>query len=241
MATVFGFYRKTTASWAEGGIVTTIFEKIKGQGSDVLLETGDDTTPIILGDVYGLSLTVIASGTPVPPIELPEFPELPNNDLPEAPVYPDNSLPVPPGQVAPPIYLPGYPSHPIALPPGYPDNSLPVAPGTPSQPIYLPGYPSQPIYLPPTAGQLPVFPVAPGQLPVFPGGGYPGQLPVFPGTPGQLPVFPSGGYPSQPIYIPGYPSQPIYYPPTAGQLPSPVPPAAPDNSLPEDQPEVQPL
>jgi hypothetical protein len=51
-------------------------------------------------------------------------------------------------------------------------------------------------------------------------------------------VFP--GYPSQPIYMPGYPSQPIYMPVAPGQLPV-FPPAAPDNSLPEDQPEVQPL
>jgi hypothetical protein len=197
MATYFGAYRKTTASWADE-VVTTIYEKIKGQGSDVLMETGPDSDAITLGDVYGLSLTLIAAGTPVPPIEIPEFPALPDNSLPEAPVYPDNSLP-------------------------------PGSPGSPTQPIYLPGYPSQPIYLPPTAGQLPVFPPpTAGQLPVFPSGGYPGQLPVFP------------GYPSQPIYMPGYPSQPIYMPVAPGQLPV-FPPAAPDNSLPEDQPEVQPL
>jgi len=52
---------------------------------------------------------------------------------------------------------------------------------------------------------------------------------VFPGYPGQLPV-----YPTYPVQLPSYPVYPA-------QLPTPVPPAAPDNSLPEDQPEVQPL
>jgi hypothetical protein len=165
MTTVFGVYRKTTAHW-EDGTVKSLFVKTKGQGSKVLIEACDGKEPIQLGDQYALTLTVIAAGTPVPPIEEPEFPELPDNTLPEVPGgTPEHPIYKPPGTPEQPIYRPVYPEQPIYVPPGYP-----------APPIYLPGggYP----------GQLPVFPGYPSHPIYLPGPGYPDQgLPSKPGKP----------------------------------------------------------
>lgn len=93
----FGIYRATTAHWSDGTI-KLLYSKIKGQGRLVLIEElpGDD--PVELGNKYQLTLVRIEDGEPVPPIEMPEFPVLPEPPIAELPPT-----------IEPPIHKPEYP------------------------------------------------------------------------------------------------------------------------------------
>jgi hypothetical protein len=131
----FAIYRSVVAAW-EDGTIKLLYTKLKGQGAKVLIEEHPGSECIELGNKYQLTLVRIEDGEPVPPIEMPEFPVLPE----------------PPIEVLPPEY--GKPEHPIYKPPGYekpkpPIYEKPYPPIGVEPPIYeKPGYekPEQPIY-----------------------------------------------------------------------------------------------
>ena len=85
-----GLYQKTTAHFKEGK-VTSIYNKLEGQGPKVVLERSEDTA-IELGGEYSLVLQPVEDVTPPIGI-LPEFPELPTPELPIKPVPPIGTLP----------------------------------------------------------------------------------------------------------------------------------------------------
>lgn len=135
----FAIYRATTAHWADGTI-KLLYSKIKGQGRMVLIEELPGEDPVELGNKYQLTLVRIADGEPVPPIDMPEFPVLP-----EPPI---EVLPPEYGKPEHPIYKPEYPGYPGVKPPIY---EKPYPPIGVEPPIYeKPGYekPEQPIYKP---------------------------------------------------------------------------------------------
>jgi hypothetical protein len=132
----FGIYRATTAHWSDGTI-KLIYAKIKGQGRQVLIEELPGEDPVELGNKYQLTLVRIEDGEPVPPIEMPGFPVLPEPPIAELPVKPEQPIyrpeyPVKPEQ---PIYRPEYPGA-KPMPPIY---EKPYPPVGVEPPIYTPG------------------------------------------------------------------------------------------------------
>jgi hypothetical protein len=118
----FAIYRSKVAAW-EDGTIKLLYVRLKGQGAKVLVEElpGDD--PVELGNKYQLTLVRIEDGTPVPPIDMPTFPVLPEPPIEMLP--PDYQKPENP------IYKPEYP---IGIePPIY------EKPEKPEAPIYKPG------------------------------------------------------------------------------------------------------
>lgn len=119
----FAIYRSKVAAW-EDGTIKLLYTKIKGQGSKVLIEEHPGDEPFSLGNKYQLTLVRIEDGELVPPIEMPEFPVLPEPPIAELPVKPEQPIykpehpgakpmppiyekPYPPIGVEPPIYTPG--------------------------------------------------------------------------------------------------------------------------------------
>jgi hypothetical protein len=101
----FAIYRSVVAAW-EDGTIKLLYTRMKGQGAKVLIEEHPGDECIELGNKYQLTLVRIEDGEPVPPIELPTFPVLP-----EPPI---EQLPEP---IEPPIYQkPEKPEHPIYKP-----------------------------------------------------------------------------------------------------------------------------
>lgn len=121
----FGIYRATTAHWADGTI-KLLYSKIKGQGRQVLIEELPGEDPVELGNRYQLVLQRIEDGEPVPPIDMPEFPALPENPI--APIPPEYEKPEQP------IYKPEPPDYPGVKPPIYEKPPEGV-----EKPIYKPG------------------------------------------------------------------------------------------------------
>jgi hypothetical protein len=127
----FAIYRSKVAAW-ENGTIKLLYVRLKGQGAKVLIEElpGDDA--VTLGNKYQLKLERISEGEPVPPIDMPTFPKLP-----EPPI---ELLPEP---IEPPKYYPSYPGYPVQPPiygPYYPGMVPPIeGPYAPkSPPIYHP-------------------------------------------------------------------------------------------------------
>lgn len=134
----FAIYRSVVAAW-EDGTIKLLYTKLKGQGAKVLIEEHPGDECIELGNKYQLTLVRIEDGEPVPPIDMPEFPVLPEPPIAELPVKPEH-----------PIYKPEYPGYPGVKPPIY---EKPYPPIGVEPPIYeKPGYekPEQPIYTEPT-------------------------------------------------------------------------------------------
>ena len=119
----FAIYRATTAHWEDGSI-KMLYVRLKGQGARTLIEEHPGEECIELGDKYQLTLVRIEEGEPVPPIEMPEFPVLPEPPIAELPVKPEQ-----------PIYKPEKPVKPV--PPIYEKPEYPTRPITPEQPIYI--------------------------------------------------------------------------------------------------------
>jgi hypothetical protein len=124
----FAVYRSQVAAW-EDGTIKLLYVRLKGQGAKVLIEELPGEEPVELGNKYQLTLVRIEDGEPVPPIEMPEFPVLPEPPIAELPVKPEQ-----------PIYKPEYP---VAkpMPPIY---EKPYPPVGVEPPIYVPGEEPQP-------------------------------------------------------------------------------------------------
>jgi hypothetical protein len=118
----FAIYRSSVAAW-EDGTIKLLYTRIKGQGRRVLIEELPGADPIELGNKYQLKLERIADGEPVPPIDMPEFPVLPEPPIEE----------LPPGEISPPIYHPPYEK------PQPPIYEKPYPPVGVEPPIYKPG------------------------------------------------------------------------------------------------------
>jgi hypothetical protein len=106
----FAIYRSKVAAW-EDGTIKLLYVRLKGQGAKVLVEELPGEDPVELGNKYQLTLVRIEDGEPVPPIEMPTFPVLPEPPVellppdyqkPEHPIYEK-----PPEGVEKPIYKPG--------------------------------------------------------------------------------------------------------------------------------------
>jgi len=174
-----GLYQKTTAHFKEGK-VTSIYNKLEGQGPKVVLERSEEAA-IELGGEYSLVLQPVEDVTP--PIGIiPEFPELPTPELPTLP--PEGVMPELPGGITPPIgtlppqglmpQLPGGFMPPIWQ---FPQGVMPSLPGGFVPPIWqfpqgvMPTLPPQggattlPATVPPGGPQ-----VEPAPAPVPPGG-----------------------------------------------------------------------
>jgi hypothetical protein len=141
----FAIYRSKVAAW-EDGTIKLLYVRLKGQGARVLIEELPGEDPVELGNKYQLTLVRIEDGEPVPPIEMPTFPILPEKPIyefpglptPEVPIKPEPPLyekppegitpEVPPGK-EPPIYeKPGYKPTTPELPtekPNVPDRDRP--------------------------------------------------------------------------------------------------------------------
>jgi hypothetical protein len=117
----FAIYRSKVAAW-EDGTIKLLYVRLKGQGAKVLVEELPGEDPVELGNKYQLTLVRIEDGEPVPPIDMPEFPVLPE----------------PPIEVLPPEY--GKPEHPIYKPGEYekPEHPIYDKPEKPEKPIYKP-------------------------------------------------------------------------------------------------------
>jgi hypothetical protein len=121
----FAIYRSTVAAWEDGSI-KLLYIRLKGQGAKVLVEELPGEEPVELGNKYQLVLERIEEAAPVPPIDMPTFPVLPE----------------PPIEMLPPDYQ--KPEHPVYEKPGYPDYQKPEhpiydKPEKPEKPIYKPG------------------------------------------------------------------------------------------------------
>jgi hypothetical protein len=124
----FAIYRSVVAAW-EDGTIKLLYTRLKGQGAKVLIEEHPGDECIELGNKYQLTLVRIEDGEPVPPIELPTFPVLPEPPIELLP--PDYQKPEHP------IYKPEYPTY-----PGYPGVEPPIYEKPPEgveKPIYKPG------------------------------------------------------------------------------------------------------
>jgi hypothetical protein len=121
-----GLYQKTTAHFKDGK-VTSIYNKLEGQGPKVVLERSQEAA-IELGGEYSLVLQPVEDVTP--PIGIvPEFPELPTPELPTLPPV-TGVTPELPGGVTPPIGT---------LPPEGLMPTLPPQGGATTLPGELPG------------------------------------------------------------------------------------------------------
>ena len=106
----FAIYRSKVAAW-EDGTIKLLYVRLKGQGAKVLVEELPGEDPVELGNKYQLTLVRIEDGEPVPPIEMPTFPVLPEPPIGELPVKPEHPIYKPPGGVMP--EKPVKPEHPI--------------------------------------------------------------------------------------------------------------------------------
>jgi hypothetical protein len=197
-----GLYQKTTAHFKEGK-VTSIYNKLEGQGPKVVLERSEEAA-IELGGEYSLVLQPVEDVTPPIGI-LPEFPELPTPELPTLPPV-TGVMPELPGGITPPI------------------GTLPPQGLMPTLPPY---YPVPPIGTLPPQGLMPTLPggfmppiwqFPQGVMPSLPGGFVP---PIWQFPQGVMPTLPpQGGATTLPATVP--PGGPQVEP-----APAPVPPGGP--------------
>jgi hypothetical protein len=124
----FAVYRAVVAAW-EDGAIKLLYTRIKGQGARTLIEERPGDECVELGNKYQLTLVRIEEGEPVPPIDMPGFP-----------VLPEPPIEMLPPEVKPPIYEkppaiepPIYEKPPAIEPPIY------EKPEKPETPIYKPG------------------------------------------------------------------------------------------------------
>ena len=125
----FAVYRSKVAAW-EDGTIKLLYTRLKGQGSKVLVEDLPGEDPVELGNKYQLTLVRIEDGEPVPPIELPTFPVLPEPPIEQLP--PEYQKPDKPIYQKPPgVEHPIYPEYPGIEKPIYKPEDSPDAPDRP--------------------------------------------------------------------------------------------------------------
>jgi hypothetical protein len=73
----YGLYRRTTAHW-QGGSVTVLYKKERGQGTEQLYATVSEDTCVDLGDQFALTLEKIPTGSNPPIEEVPSLPVAPS-------------------------------------------------------------------------------------------------------------------------------------------------------------------
>ncbi|GFR44832.1 hypothetical protein Agub_g6173 [Astrephomene gubernaculifera] len=186
----------------------------------------------ICGGGWALSVYILGSGSPSPPVPIPPSPPSPSPPSPPSPTPPSPPSPTPPSPPS-----PSPPSPPSPKPPSPPSPSPPPIPPSPRPPTPPSPPPSPPSPSPPSPpSPTPPSPPSPSPptppSPTSPSPPSPSPPPIPPSPRPPTPPSPPPSPPSPSPPSPPSPSPPSPPSPTPPSPPSPTPPSPPSPSPP---------